>query len=105
MHLVAPAPYLDHSEDSHQPPLAAGHIALLHILPPDIPLSNHFLCFITLVIACRIVMPARSISFLLSPVVTHTFSAGCGSQTVSLAEPARGMLLRRVMSTPLARVC
>lgn len=61
----------------------------------------------TLVIAWRMMMPAFSISFFESPVVTHTLRAGCNFQPCSLAVEcgATGMLFRRVMRTPLARVC
>jgi hypothetical protein len=37
----------------------------------------------TLVIACRMVTPAFSISFFDKPEVMHTFSAGCTRQLLS----------------------
>lgn len=60
----------------------------------------------TFVIACLIVTPAFSVSFFDSPVVMHTFRAGCTCQPCSfdVLPVATGMLLRRVMSTPLARL-
>ena len=71
--------------------------------PPNHKTRRYFRALTTLVIACRIVIPARSISFRDRPVVTHTFSAGWGSQSASLALLARGMLLRRVMRMPFVR--
>lgn len=70
------------------------------------PKSRHFLLLTTLVIACRITIPARSTSFLDKPVVMHTLSAGCTSHPASLEVPltARGMLLTRAISTPFASV-
>lgn len=67
----------------------------------------HFLPFITVVIACRMIMPAFSVSFFDSPLVIHTFSAGraCHSFSKSLGDTpsATGIALRRVMRTPLLR--
>ena len=65
-----------------------------------------FLLFTTFVMACRIVMPARSTSFLDSPLVTHTLSAGwiCDSHPTSFLLIAWGTLFNREMSTPLANV-
>ena len=60
----------------------------------------------TLVMACRIVVPAFSTSFRESPLVRHTLSAGSNVHPSSFEGPytARGMLLSRVMRTPLASV-
>lgn len=59
-----------------------------------------------LVMACRIVVPAFSTSFRDSPLVRHTLSAGCNVHPSSFEGPytARGMLLSRVIKTPLASV-
>ena len=59
-----------------------------------------------LVILWRMTVPALSISFLVSPEVMQTFSAGWSSQPMSLAVVlmARGMLFRRVIRTPFASV-
>lgn len=59
-----------------------------------------------LVMACRIVVPAFSTSFRDSPLVRHTLSAGCNVHPSSFEGPytARGMLLSRVIRTPLASV-
>lgn len=61
----------------------------------------------TLVMACRIVTPAFSISFLDSPEVTQTLSAGLIAHVSSLGVPIAftdGKLLRRVIRTPLFNV-
>lgn len=59
----------------------------------------------TLVIACRIVTPAFSISFLDSADVMHTLKANWGDQSPSLGLMARsnGRFLVRVIMTPFAR--
>lgn len=60
----------------------------------------------TFVIACRIVVPAFSISFLVRPVVIQIFKAGWILNESSLPLPRpTGMLLRRVIRTPLRRAC
>ena len=53
------------------------------------------------------VIPAFSISRFERPEVMHTFNAGWSSHPMSLAGTliARGMLLSRVISTPLTRLC
>jgi hypothetical protein len=69
--------------------------------------AHYFLRETIFVIACLIVVPAFSVSFFVNPLVTHTFSAGCGCQPASrgfMPRP-RGKALRRVISTPLARHC
>jgi len=58
---------------------------------------------ITLVIACLIVVPAFSMSFLERPDVTHTLSADLGCQPPSPNVSMRGAVLNLVMRTPLAR--
>lgn len=61
---------------------------------------GYFLLLRAFVTACRIVVPAFSISLLVRPIVTHTFSAGgkcCFGGKLSSSA------LRRVMRTPLAR--
>ena len=60
----------------------------------------------TLVIACLMITPALSTSFFDKPEVMHTFSAGWSSQPISFAVAfmGRGMLLTRVISTPLAKL-
>lgn len=67
----------------------------------------HLRLFMTVVMACRMVMPAFSVSFFDSPLVTHTFSAGGGCHSFDssrgLAPRAMGMAFSRVMSTPLRR--
>merc|ERR1712072_1634697 len=67
----------------------------------------HFFPFITLVIACRIIVPAFSVSFLFRPVVTHTLIPGAGDHSLtrsfSATPKAGGMALSRVISTPFAR--
>lgn len=65
----------------------------------------YLLLVIILVIACLISVPAFSISFFDKPVVTHTFSAGCGCHCSSLGliPSSRGMALRRVTRIPRAR--
>lgn len=70
-------------------------------------LHNYLFLFTTFVMACRIVMPAFSISFRERPMLMHTFNAGCSSHPVSFgpALTALGMLFNRVISTPLASVC
>lgn len=59
----------------------------------------------TLVMACRIVMPAFSTSFRDRPVVMHTLSAACAGviESFTLLDPAT--VLSRVIKTPLASVC
>ena len=56
----------------------------------------------TLVIACLIVTPAFSTSFLDNPDVMQTFKAGKASQLPSLGPMllVTGAVLRRVMRTP-----
>lgn len=65
----------------------------------------------TLVMACRIVTPARSISFRDRPDVTHTLSAGWGRHAGAAPAAARpgapsvlsiGDVLSRVIRTPFA---
>lgn len=75
---------------------AAGTASLL----PDLRVS-------TFVMACRITVPAFSISFLDSPVVTQTLSAGCSFHPTSFPVllTATGMLFSRVIKTPLAADC
>ncbi len=60
----------------------------------------------TLVMACRMITPAFSISFLDKPDVTHTFNAGWGVQLPSLGPMlwVMGMLFNFVIKTPFARV-
>lgn len=66
---------------------------------------THFRLFITAVTACLITIPAFSVSFFVSPVVTHTFKAGCAAQSTSrgVAPRALGIDLRRVIRTPFAK--
>jgi hypothetical protein len=63
---------------------------------------NYFLLLITLVIACRMIVPAFSISFLVRPVVTHTFRA---AGTTCLGSKLSSRVFSRVIRTPLARDC
>src|SRR5437762_12854565 len=62
---------------------------------------------ITFVIACLIIIPAFSISFRDSPVVTQTFNAGCNCHPMSLVAILRGngILFSLAIKTPFARVC
>lgn len=62
----------------------------------------HFFLLITLVMACRMVVPAFSISFFVRPMVTHTFSA---AGTICFGWKLSSKVLRRVIRTPLARHC
>lgn len=63
---------------------------------------HYFLLLITLVMACRMIVPAFSISFLVRPVVTHTFRAG---GIICLGSKLSSRLFSRVIRTPLARDC
>ena len=63
---------------------------------------HYFLLLITLVMAWRIIVPAFSISFLVRPVVTHTFRAG---GTTCLGSKLSSRVFSRVIRTPLARDC
>jgi hypothetical protein len=67
----------------------------------------HFFPLITVVMACLMTVPARSVSFFDSALVTQTFSAGWARHSCSKSRGATpravGMALRRVMRTPLAR--
>ena len=67
---------------------------------------DYFRLLTIFVIACRIVMPALSISFLDNPLVIQTLSAGCVwfSHVASLVFDILGMLFNRVISTPFASV-
>lgn len=60
----------------------------------------HFFLLITLVMACRMIVPAFSISFLVRPMVTHTFKA---AGTTCFGWKLSSRVLRRVIRTPLAR--
>lgn len=60
----------------------------------------HFFLLITLVMACRMIVPAFSISFFVRPMVTHTFRA---AGTTCLGWKLSSRVLRRVIRTPLAR--
>lgn len=60
----------------------------------------HFFLLITLVMACRMIVPAFSISFFVRPMVTHTFSA---AGTTCLGWKLSSRVLRRVIRTPLAK--
>lgn len=64
--------------------------------------SVHFLLLRTFVMACRIVVPAFSTSFLVRPRVTQTFKP---AGTTCLGSKLSSRVLRRVMRTPLARHC
>jgi hypothetical protein len=64
--------------------------------------ANHFLLLITFVMACRMIVPDFSISFLVRPVVTQTFRAG---GTTCLGSKLSSRVFRRVMRTLLARHC
>lgn len=60
----------------------------------------------TLVMACRISVPDFSTSFLDSPFVMHTLSAGLCVYTSDLApDAAADSAFARVMRTPCARHC
>ena len=58
-----------------------------------------------LVTACLMMTPAFSVSFLVNPLVMHTFSAGIGCQPASLGftPSPRGNPFSLVMRTPFAR--
>ena len=68
---------------------------------------TYFLLVMIFVMACRIMTPAFSVSFFVSPLVTQTLRAGTGCQPASLGltPRPRGKALSRVMRTPFARHC
>lgn len=63
-------------------------------------IAIHFFLLITLVMACRMIVPAFSISFLVRPIVAHTFNA---AGTTCLGWKLSSRVLRRVIKTPLAK--
>ena len=61
-----------------------------------------------MVMACRMMTPAFSISFLDSPDVMQTLRAGLMTKSLSLSGPSfftTGRLLSLVIRTPLASAC
>ena len=89
--------------------VAAGFTPGHRVHQIEVGNANLLLVFFvkTFVMACLIVTPAFSISFFDKPVVMHTLSAGCSfhSSSLPLLLGATGMLLSRVIRTPLASVC
>jgi hypothetical protein len=72
------------------------------------PLYSVYLLFeMTLVIACRMVIPAFSVSFFVRPLVTQTLRAGVGCHPASrgLTPRPSGKALSLVIKTPFARHC
>jgi hypothetical protein len=72
------------------------------------PLYFVYLLFeMTLVIACRMVIPAFSVSFFVRPLVTQTLRAGVGCHPASrgLTPRPSGKALSLVIKTPFARHC
>lgn len=80
---------------SHQ----ARQITIRHLFIHSIP---YFFLPKTFVIACRMVVPAFSISFFVRPIVTQTLSAG---GTICLGSKLSSRVLRRVIRTPLMAHC
>jgi hypothetical protein len=67
----------------------------------------YFLFEMILVIACRMVIPAFSVSFFVRPLVTQTLRAGVGCHPASrgLTPSPSGKALSLVIKTPFARHC
>lgn len=83
---------------------------LNHMLPPVVQYSvlfqtPYFRRLTILVMACRIIVPAFSVSFFVSPLVTQTLSEGLGCHPASLGLIPRpiGKDWSLVMRTPFAR--
>jgi hypothetical protein len=76
-----------------------AHPNAAHMLPSFPILDTIF------VTACLTIVPAFSVSFFVSPLVTHTLSAGWGCHPASrgLMPRPRGKALRRVIKTLFAR--
>lgn len=79
----------------------------MHRVTPNATLhaTLYFLLLIIFVIACLMIVPAFSVSFFVSPLVTQTFKQGWGCHPASrgLTPRPRGKALRRVTKTPFAR--
>jgi len=87
-------------------PISSPYAYLIYTIVGNASLLLDFLVN-TFVIACLMVTPAFSVSFLESPVVIQILRAGWSFQSSSLPllDGDTGMLLRRVMRTPLASDC
>jgi hypothetical protein len=107
-----------HTRISHKLPvcLYTRLLIYLHVQHHHCQVSVYAACdvcrlvflVITLVIACRMVVPAFSISFFDRPDVTQTFSAGWMAHDSSFGVPtflSDGSVLSLVMRTPLFNDC